>query len=393
MTQELLIVGGGYAGLWAAIAAARKARDAGRNLSIRLLNKTPRLVHRPRLYERQPENMYSDLKAVLEPIAVELIVADVQSIDPDGKQVRARSGSGQTAAYAYDGLVFAAGSVSAPVPWGGDGGDTWSIDSLEDAVALDRHLAGLADTPGPDTVAIVGAGFTGIELAAEMRGRLAEHIGPQRAEKARILLLDAAATVSEELGVGPRPHILAALDHAGVELRLNTRITRIDGNRIKFDAGQDIMAATIVVTTGMRANPLTAGFGLALDAAGRLPVDRYLAINGLSDVHAAGDVAHAMTDERHLALMSCQHAMPMGRHAGHNAAAALLGLSPHPYRQERYVTCLDLGPWGAVFTNGWDRQVEAIEQEAKSRKRSINGERIYPPRYDRGKILKAGSIT
>jgi NADH dehydrogenase len=57
------------------------------------------------------------------------------------------------------------------------------------------------------------------------------------------------------------------------------------------------------------------------------------------------------------------------------------------------VTCLDLGPWGAVFTNGWDRQVEAIEQEAKSRKRSINGERIYPPRYDRGKILKAGSIT
>ena len=85
MTQELLIVGGGYAGLWAAIAAARKIRNAGGNLSIRRLNKTPRLVHRPRLYERQPENMYSDLKAVLEPIAVELIVADVQSIDPDCK--------------------------------------------------------------------------------------------------------------------------------------------------------------------------------------------------------------------------------------------------------------------------------------------------------------------
>ena len=328
MTQELLIVGGGYAGLWAAIAAARKIRNARGNLSIRRLNKTPRFVHRPRLYEPQPENMYSDLKAVLEPIAVELIVADVQSIDPDGKQVRARSGSCQTAAYAYDGLVFAAGSVSAPVPWGSDGGDTWSIDSLEDAVALDRHLAGLADTPGPDTVAIVGAGFTGIELAAEMRGRLAEHIGPQRAEKTRILLLDAAATVSEELGAGPRPHILAALDHAGVELRLNTRITRIEGNRIIFDAGQDIVAATIVVTRGMRANPLAAGFGLALDAAGCLPVDRYFAVNSLSDVHAASDVAHAVTDERHLALMSCQHAIPMGRHAGHNAAAALLGYPP-----------------------------------------------------------------
>ena len=73
--------------------------------------------------------------------------------------------------------------------------------------------------------------------------------------------------------------------------------------------------------------------------------------------------------------------------------AALLGLPPRAYQQERYVTCLDLGPWGAVFTNGWARDVVSIEQEAKARKRFINTQAIYPPTNDRDAILEAGAIA
>jgi NADH dehydrogenase len=217
----------------------------------------------------------------------------------------------------YDGLILAADGTARPPPWQVRNGRTWSIDTHADAVALDRHLASLKEGPGTDTVVIVGAGFTGLELATEMRIRLAEHLGSERAERARIILLEAAVTVSEELGPGPRPHIEAALQAAKVELRLDTTIEWIDGDRVFLNDGARITAPTVIVTTGPRANGLPAGFGLPTDPAGRLPVDKNLAVKGLRNIHAAGDIAHAMTDADHVALMSCQHAMPMGRYAGH----------------------------------------------------------------------------
>ena len=90
--------------------------------------------------------------------------------------------------------------------------------------------------------------------------------------------------------------------------------------------------------------------------------------------------------------MSCQHALRMGRFAGHNAACELLSLPLQPYRQPRYVTCLDLGASGAVFTAGWQREVRMTGAEAKELKRSINGELIYPPRGGRAALLAAATL-
>ncbi len=90
--------------------------------------------------------------------------------------------------------------------------------------------------------------------------------------------------------------------------------------------------------------------------------------------------------------MSCQHALTMGRFAGYNTARDLLGLPLRAYRQPRYVTCLDLGSWGAVFTTGWDRQVEMTRGEAKRLKIKINTQRIYPPTGDRAAILAAAAL-
>ena len=82
----------------------------------------------------------------------------------------------------------------------------------------------------------------------------------------------------------------------------------------------------------------------------------------------------------------------MGRYAGHNVVCDLLGLPPLPLRIEHYVTILDLGPWGAVYTQGWDRQVVSVGAPAKETKRMINCERIYPPlNSDRNAILAAAA--
>ncbi|MNN31775.1 NADH dehydrogenase-like protein [compost metagenome] len=85
--------------------------------------------------------------------------------------------------------------------------------------------------------------------------------------------------------------------------------------------------------------------------------------------------------------MTCQHAIVLGRHAGNNVAAQLLGVEAKPYSQPKYVTCLDLGAWGAVFTEGWDRQVKLIKEEGKALKTQINTVWIYPPAANRETAL------
>src|SRR5690606_38047208 len=105
-------------------------------------------------------------------------------------------------------------------------------------------------------------------------------------------------------------------------------------------------------------------------------------------VFTTGDAAKAVSDDRgNYALMSCQHATRLGAFAGNNAAAELLGLPTMSYHQEAYVTCLDLGGAGAVFTRGWDRQLELVGEEAKKLKHEINTVWIYPPRAERATAL------
>jgi NADH dehydrogenase len=82
----------------------------------------------------------------------------------------------------------------------------------------------------------------------------------------------------------------------------------------------------------------------------------------------------------------------MGRFAGHNAACDLLGLPMLPLRIDWYTTILDLGPWGAVYTQGWDRRVVAQGPAAKRTKEIINRQRIYPPlTRDRRALLDAAA--
>jgi NADH dehydrogenase len=161
---------------------------------------------------------------------------------------------------------------------------------------------------------------------------------------------------------------------------------------VTLSSGEVVPASTVVWCAGMRANPLTAELGVPRDRLGRLPVDDYLRVDGVTDVFAAGDVASARMDDTHLSVMSCQHGRPMGRFAGYNVVSDLLGEPMLSLRIPWYVTVLDLGPVGAVYTEGWDRQVIASGADAKATKMTINGRRIYPPRNgDRAALLAAAA--
>jgi len=118
-----------------------------------------------------------------------------------------------------------------------------------------------------------------------------------------------------------------------------------------------------------------------------VPVDDRLR-GVLPEVFVAGDTAAAAFDAEHTVMQACQHATPLGKVAGYNAAAVLLGLPLRDFTPGPYVTCLDLGAAGAIFTRGWDRRVMASGAAGAAVKKRIN-EHIHPPVDDAERILAA----
>jgi NADH:quinone reductase (non-electrogenic) len=142
----------------------------------------------------------------------------------------------------------------------------------------------------------------------------------------------------------------------------------------------------VVWSVGLRASDLAGQISDELDHLGRVPVDEWL--RALPEVFVAGDAAAAAFDADHVVMQACQHATPLGKVAGYNAAADLLGLPPRDFTPGPYVTCLDLGAAGGLFTRGWDRKVMASGAEGAEIKRRIN-QAIHPPVDDAAQILVA----
>ena len=375
MKRQLVIVGGGFAGVWAAAAAAAQRR-VGRTraqLEIAVITAEPDLVVRPRLYEAELEATRVPLAARLDKIGVSLEVGRVSGID------------GQTATIVindehrpFDGVVLAAGSAS-PLPGlPGASRIAHRIDTFDRARAF-RSALSARRRQGSCQVTVVGAGLTGLELAAELASE------PDIAVK----LIDTGA-VGRGFNGDARDALVEALHLLGVEVHERTRVDAIDEHSTLTTSAGRLGHDLVVWCGGLRANPLTSTLLAARDDLGRLEVDASLRVRGTDSVWAAGDVARTRPDGVHVAPMSCQFALPTGRVAGHNAAAQLTGGVVVPFALDRYVTCVDLGSAGALFTAGWDRTPVAAGAEGKAVKRHINQTAIVPP-TDPDELLAAAA--
>jgi NADH:ubiquinone reductase (H+-translocating) len=394
--MRIIIIGGGFAGMYAALSAARLREIQGvspEQLEIALVAPEPVLVVRPRLYEPKPETLSAPLLDVLKAIDVAYVQGSAEAINTEAQTVEIATAKDATKGtrkkLSYDRLVVATGSrlFRPNIPGLAEHG--FSVDSLDEAVALDRHLHGLAKRPavnGRDTVVVAGGGFTGIEAATEMPARLREILGTNA--RTRIIIVERNNAIAPDMGEGARPIIEEALRKVGVETRLGAGVASLDKSGVTLSDGERIETETVIWAAGMRAAPLTGQIPAGRDNFGRLLVDRDLRVPGVAGVFATGDAARAACDDDgNHALMSCQHATRMGAFAGNNAAAELLGVPTRPYHQKAYVTCLDLGEAGALFTRGWERKVEMVGDVAKKTKQEINTVWIYPPKAERAGAL------
>jgi len=385
--SDILIIGGGFAGVWSALGAARVLHLNGADRTVTLVAPGDDLVIRPRLYEANPQDMRVPLDDVLAPVGVRRVAATVTGVDTAARQVTAVGRDGAALTLPYGRLVLATGSalVRPDLP-GAE--HLFDVDTIEAATELDAHLHRLPDAPEPGryTAVVAGAGFTGVEIATELVARLRAIAGPA---DIRVVLVERDTVIGPELGPGPRPAIEGALDELGVERRLGVEVAKLDAESVTLSDGTRIPARTVVWTAGVRASALTEHIPAGRDRLGRLRVDAALRVEGVPGVYASGDTAAAVAEDgEHVVTQSCQHALQLGRYAGHNVAADLLGLPAVGFAPDPYVTCLDLGGAGAVFTQGWDRTVAATGPTAKKRKKTINENWIYPPVHDRTEILR-----
>lgn len=391
MSKTIVVIGGGFAGLWSALGAARLRHELGADesgLRIVLVEKNDFHNIRVRNYERELDDCIVRLDEVLRPVGVERIQAKVERIDPAGHLLTlARAGQAET--LRYDKLVFALGSqlVRPPIP--GLAEHSFDVDTHAAAKRLRAHLeARLPDgTPQwKQGILVVGAGLTGVEVATELASNFCRDD-----LRSFVTLCDASPRIGSDMGAQAAQVIADALHDLGVQTRTGVSITAVDREGAVLADGERMKAGTVVWCAGMRANPLTASLGVELDRAGRLPVDEFMRVVGVPDVFAAGDSAAAPLSPGHASVMSCQHGRPMGRYAGYNVAAELLGHPMLPLHIDWYVTVVDLGAWGAVYTEGWDRHVVSVREDAKKTKQTINRVRIYPPRSGKAEDILAAA--
>ncbi|WP_353742717.1 NAD(P)/FAD-dependent oxidoreductase [Pseudomonas fluorescens] len=386
MKQHILVIGAGFGGMWTALSATRLFDIHGHNdVEVTVLAPQAELRVRPRFYEPNAHQLAAPIGDLFDAVGVKFVKGAVQTIDVGQKQVGYVDAAGARQVCSYDKLVLATGSRLASPNTRGVAEHAFDVDQIEQAVRLENHLKALASQPeskARNTVVVAGGGFTGIETATEMPSRLRAILG-DRAD-INVIIVDRGDKIGGSMGEEIAESIVEASLATGVQWHLNASVVSVDANGVTLSDGTRIDANTVVWTTGVRASSLTEQIPAERDHLGRLHVDAHLKVIGQDDIFATGDVAYAASDEiGNHALMTCQHAIVLGRHAGNNVAAQILGVDPTPYSQPKYVTCLDLGAWGAVYTEGWDRQVKLVKEEAKSLKTQINTQWIYPPAANR----------
>lgn len=385
MRKQILIVGAGFAGMWAALSAARLADKHQQAVDITVIAPQPELRVRPRFYESHVQTLVSPLMPLFDVTGVKFLRGTVEQILPASKEVSWKDENGEVRLRRYDRLVLASGSHVNRDIVAGAAEHAFDLDQLESATVLEQHLKDLARQPESEarnTVVVCGGGFTGIEMALELPGRLREILGEDA--KTRVVVVERGAQPGGRWSQELRDVIIEASAELGVEWLVNAEVESVDASGVTLKDGQVIASQTVIWTVGVQANGLTAQIDAPRDRQGRLHVNGNLQVLGHNDIYATGDVAYAATDDKgNHALMTCQHAILLGKFAGNNAAASVLDVAPLPYRQEMYVTCLDLGAWGAVYSEGWDQQVKLKREEAKKLKVSIVSELIYPPKADR----------
>jgi NADH dehydrogenase len=301
LPRKLLIIGGGFAGLECAHKLANDDR-----FEITLVDRTNHHLFQPLLYQiataslAGPDIARSIRQILAEAKNVTVLMDEISSIDPSAKQATGQSGS----VYHFDYLLLAAGARTSYF-----GNDAWAdhslgLKSLADAQNIRRTVlsnleraeitSDAAERKRLMTVAIVGGGPTGVELAgafADLVHRcLKSNFRRIDTAELRVILIEGSERILEAYDPDQSAYARKRLEKLGVEVRNNTRVTLVREGALEFKDGTVLEASAIIWAAGIAASPLTASLGLPTDRGGRITPNPDLSVPGYPNLFLAGDL-------------------------------------------------------------------------------------------------------
>ncbi|UYK85461.1 NAD(P)/FAD-dependent oxidoreductase [Xanthomonas sacchari] len=359
---HLIVVGGGFAGLWATRALARTP------LRITLIDRRNHHLFQPLLYQVATAGLSApDIAAPLRQILrhqdnVEVRLGEVVDIDKQARQVRLADGQ----ALAYDYLLVATGATHAYF-----GHDDWAahapgLKTLDDALQLRRHLLLAFERAEAETdpaaraawlsFAIVGGGPTGVELAgtlAEIARHTLKHefrrIDPA---EARVRLIEAGPRVLSSFPEHLSAKAQQQLEKLGVEVLTGVPVADIDAHGYRL-GDAFVPARTVVWAAGVAASPLAKTLQAPLDRSGRVQVQPDLSVPGHPELFVAGDLAALQQADGRPVPGVAPAAKQMGRHVADTLRRRLRGdTASVPFRYADYGNLATIGRMAAIVHLG-----------------------------------------
>jgi NADH:ubiquinone reductase (H+-translocating) len=342
-TRRILIVGGGFIGMYAARRLQRLTR-AGHTVT--LVNPENFMQYQPFLPEVASGTI--DPRAVVVPLRqvlrrTRLLIGEVERVDHAARLATIHMPDGTAHEEAYDILILGTGSRSRtlPIPGLAEHG----FKTVTEAIYLRNRVLSALDTAAQThdeglrrellTFVFVGGGYAGVEALAELedlaRGVLKLYPMLDTPDL-RWVLVEATGRILPELGEDLADYARERLQARGIEVALNTRLASATGGQIVLSDGRRFRAHTLVWTAGVRASPLPRRSGLPTDDAGRIVVDDRLRVVDVPDAWAAGDVA-AVPDRVTGAITppSAQYALRQARRLAANVIVSMEGGEPRPF--------------------------------------------------------------
>jgi NADH:ubiquinone reductase (H+-translocating) len=361
---RILVVGGGYVGMYTALRLLRRLRDG--EASVTVVDPRSYMTYQPFLPEAaagsiQPRHVVVPLRRVLR--TAEVISGAVLSLDHPRKIARVQPLEGQAYDITYDHVVVAPGSIARTLPIPGLADWGTGFKNVEEAIELRNRVIeclDIAESTRDERIrarnlqfVVVGGGYAGIEALGELEDmskyvtRYYPSITP---EDVHWTLVEASDRILPEVSADMGQYALAQLRERGLDCRLGTRLDSVVGGHVVLSDGTEFDCETLVWTAGVKPNPLVLSSGFPLDDRGRIVGTPQLRIEGHYDAWAAGDCAGIpdLTNPGSFTSPSAQHAVRQAKVLAENIVATLRGKALTDYRHKYIGSVASLGLYKGV---------------------------------------------
>jgi NADH dehydrogenase len=348
---RILIVGGGYVGMYAALRLQRRLRPDEAQITV--VDPHSYMTYQPFLPEAgagnlEPRHVVVPLRRVLRRCRV--LGGRITQIDHARRLATFAPHEGPERELSYDELILAPGSIARTLPIPGLREQAIGFKSVAEAIYLRNHVLGRLDVAATtDDVAVrrraltfvfVGGGYAGIEAMAELEDMARDAIrfyDGLTANQMRWVMVEASERILPEVSRQMSGYTIDVLERRGIEVKLHTRVESLTDGVVVLSNGERFEAGTVVWTAGVRPNPLLEQTDLPLDEHRRLRCTAQLRVQGVDGAWSAGDCA-AVPD---LASdvpgattgPSAQHAVRQAKVLADNVVASLRG---EPLKQYRH---------------------------------------------------------